>query len=77
MNDPAEIVDRIIRQNLVGADAGAALPLDKSFAEIGLSSFGLMRGLLQIEQELGIKVVTPKTVRHLKTLGDLHALFAA
>jgi acyl carrier protein len=77
MKNIVETVNEVVRQNVTGAEAGSSIPADQPFADIGLSSFGLMRSLLQIEKELGLRVVTPKAVRNLRTVGDLHALFGA
>jgi len=77
MTDIIKTVNNIIRQNINGLEVTEELMHDIPFADIGLTSFGLMRSLLLIEKELGVRVVTPKTIRSLKTVADLHALFCA
>lgn len=76
MSSLIETVNNIIRQNINGINLNDELPYDKPFTTIGLTSFGLMRSLLQIEKELEVRVITPKTIRKLKTLDDLHILFS-
>ena len=69
-----QVANEVIESNIAGGFKVENFKSDFTFEEIGLTSFGLMKSLFQIEKELGSRFFTTSAIRDMKTLNDLYLM---